>query len=48
MLKNPEMRQLLDEAVWRILVLKNKLGLFENPFRGLDEPATGKILAEED
>ncbi|MDB8859834.1 glycoside hydrolase family 3 N-terminal domain-containing protein [Pediococcus acidilactici] len=47
-LKNPEMRQLLDEAVWRILVLKNKLGLFENPFRGLDEPATGKILAEED
>ncbi len=24
----------IDEAVWRILKLKNKLGLFENPFRG--------------
>lgn len=28
---------LLDEAVWRILTLKNDLGLFENPFRGADE-----------
>lgn len=48
LLKNPEMRKLLDEAVWRILVLKNKLGLFENPFRGLDEPTTGKVLAQQD
>jgi beta-glucosidase len=27
----------IDEAVLRILKLKNKLGLFENPFRGADE-----------
>ncbi len=27
---------LIDEAVWRILLLKNKLGLFENPFKGAD------------
>ncbi|MDC0803571.1 beta-glucosidase BglX [Clostridium paraputrificum] len=26
--------ELIDEAVWRILNLKNKLGLFENPYRG--------------
>ncbi|SFH53793.1 beta-glucosidase BglX [Pisciglobus halotolerans] len=31
--------QLLDEAVWRILVLKNDLGLFEDPYRGADEAA---------
>jgi beta-glucosidase len=29
----------LDEAVWRILKLKNKLGLFEDPFRGASEEA---------
>ncbi len=28
---------LVDEAVFRILQLKNKLGLFENPYRGADE-----------
>lgn len=28
--------KLIDEAVWRILNLKNKLGLFENPYRGAD------------
>lgn len=28
---------LVDEAVLRILELKNDLGLFENPFRGIDE-----------
>jgi beta-glucosidase len=28
--------KLIDEAVMRILLLKNKLGLFENPFRGAD------------
>lgn len=27
----------LDEAVYRILTLKNELGLFENPFRGIRE-----------
>lgn len=26
----------LDEAVWRVLKLKNDLGLFENPYRGMD------------
>ncbi len=26
-------QKLLDEAVWRVLKLKNKLGLFENPLR---------------
>lgn len=30
--------ELIDEAVWRILKLKNRMGLFENPYRnaGLD------------
>ncbi len=27
----------IDDAVWRILVLKNKLGLFENPYKDADE-----------
>ncbi len=29
----------VDKAVMRILRLKNRLGLFENPYRGLDETA---------
>lgn len=29
--------QLIDEAVMRILTLKNKLGLFENPYKDADE-----------
>nr|WP_213016889.1 glycoside hydrolase family 3 N-terminal domain-containing protein [Desemzia sp. RIT 804] len=40
-------RKLLDEAVWRIILLKNKLGLFENPYRGLDLENTGEILTNE-
>ncbi|GED49453.1 beta-glucosidase BglX [Carnobacterium maltaromaticum] len=32
---------LINEAVWRVLVLKNDLGLFEDPFRGAD-PAKEK------
>lgn len=42
----------LDNAVFRILTLKNKLGLFEDPYRGLRElddnqlAATKKQLAE--
>lgn len=36
--------QLLDEAVLRILQLKEKLGLFENPFRGADESEEAHIL----
>lgn len=39
---------LLDEAVLRILKLKNKLGLFENPYKDADPEAEKKyILCEE-
>lgn len=38
--------QLLDEAVFRILALKNDLGLFENPYRGLKMETTGEFLAD--
>ncbi|MGL5296700.1 MAG: glycoside hydrolase family 3 N-terminal domain-containing protein [Culicoidibacterales bacterium] len=39
---------LLDEAVLRILELKNELGLFENPFRGADiEKEQQLILCDE-
>ena len=39
---------LLDEAVMRILELKNRLGLFENPFKGADtEKEHTVILCEE-
>lgn len=34
--EDEELRLLLDEAVLRVLQLKNELGLFENPFRGAD------------
>ena len=38
----------LDEAVLRVLTLKNKLGLFENPYRFADEQkAKETILCEE-
>ena len=46
LVQEPRFMQLLDEAVWRILMLKNKLGLFENPYRGLEEVNTGEILTE--
>lgn len=36
--------ELIDEAVWRILKLKNKLGLFENPYRGADERLEKDII----
>lgn len=36
-IEEPELEALLDQAVWRILNLKNELGLFENPYRGADE-----------
>lgn len=45
--ENPEMETLLDEAVWRILLLKNELGLFENPYRGADEAAEARELFNE-
>ena len=35
---------LIDEAVLRILRLKAKLGLFENPYRGADEELEKKII----
>lgn len=38
---------LLDEAVLRILELKNELGLFENPHRGASEAAEKNILSSD-
>lgn len=34
--ENPEIMKLLDDSVLRVLELKNDLGLFEDPYRGLD------------
>jgi len=34
---------MIDESVMRILQLKNKLGLFENPYRGADEKREQEI-----
>ncbi|MCI6018967.1 MAG: glycoside hydrolase family 3 C-terminal domain-containing protein, partial [Clostridiales bacterium] len=36
--------ELIDEAVWRILKLKNQLGLFENPYGGADEAKEKEII----
>ena len=36
--------KLIDEAVFRILTLKNDLGLFEDPFRGADSKVEKEIL----
>lgn len=36
--------ELLDEAVLRVLELKNKLGLFENPYKDADEELEKKLL----
>lgn len=47
LVEDPHFMMLLDEAVWRILTLKNKLGLFEHPFRGLEEENTGEILTDQ-
>jgi beta-glucosidase len=35
---------LLDESVMRVLELKNKLGLFENPFKGADEKLESELI----
>lgn len=40
--KVPE--KIVDEAVWRVLTLKNKLGLFENPYGNINEEREKKIL----
>ncbi len=39
----------IDEACWRVLKLKNKLGLFENPYRGMlaTEEAAKVLLCDE-
>ena len=36
--------ELLDESVWRVLELKNKLGLFENPYKDADAEAEKKVI----
>lgn len=36
--------EIIDEAVLRILKLKNKLGLFENPYKNLDNEMEEKTL----
>lgn len=35
---DPKIMALVNEGTYRVLELKNDLGLFENPFRGLNEP----------
>lgn len=47
---NEHMLGLLDEAVYRVLKLKSDLGLFEDPFRGLQETVrrgSSSILSDE-
>lgn len=42
------LKELLNDAVWRILSLKNDLGLFENPYRGADiEKEKTKVFTKE-
>lgn len=36
--------ELVDEAVMRILTLKNKLGLFENPYKDADEEKEKEVI----
>ncbi|MGM9972840.1 MAG: beta-glucosidase BglX [Clostridiaceae bacterium] len=36
--------ELLDESVYRILDLKNQLGLFENPYRGASEEKEAEVM----
>lgn len=46
--EDPHYMELLDEAVLRILELKNDLGLFENPYRGANvEDEKRLILSDE-
>lgn len=44
--KVPE--KILDESVFRVLNLKNKLGLFENPYGNIDEKREKSILKSEE
>ncbi|MBQ9008476.1 MAG: beta-glucosidase BglX [Clostridia bacterium] len=38
----------IDESVWRILSLKNRLGLFEHPFKDADETAEKTVLLSDE
>lgn len=40
--------KLIDEAVMRILALKDKLGLFENPYRGADETLEKELILSDE
>ncbi len=40
--KVPE--EIIDQSVWRVLTLKNKLGLFENPYGNTNKEMEEKIL----
>lgn len=42
--KNKNMEKLLDEAVERVLLLKNECGLFEDPYRGISSEKEKKTL----
>lgn len=40
--------EMIEECAWRVLKMKNKLGLFENPYKGADEDLAEKqILCQE-
>lgn len=38
----------VNEAVWRVLCLKNKLGLFEDPYRGAEEEREKEVICCEE
>ncbi|WP_211278994.1 glycoside hydrolase family 3 N-terminal domain-containing protein [Sutcliffiella halmapala] len=40
--------EIIDESVLRILALKEKLGLFENPYRGADEELENQVIMSEE
>ncbi|WP_423408307.1 glycoside hydrolase family 3 N-terminal domain-containing protein [Heyndrickxia sp. MSNUG] len=40
--------KLIDESVMRILALKNKLGLFENPYRGADVALEQELIMSDE
>lgn len=45
MVRSGELKEeLIDEAVYRILELKNKLGLFENPYKDADEEKEKEVI----
>ena len=46
--RNPSKEKYVDEAVKRVLRLKFKLGLFDDPYKYSDEERESKILAAEE